>query len=596
MELEQAIQRADKKLGNDGDIALAYWDLDLHKEVPTLITEYFTDFPDSFKQCIADMGGHKDLDKIGLKRSLKEEDFWKLGDKQAEQLQKVLGTPECTKAWADLEKIHGTMHGMAGGVMFSMIVCGFDPCFYLHHVNVDRMFESWLVVNKNKPSTAEWLKKNGRGVQLPFTGWTTEEILTPDCKDLGFYYEDIIKGRGTRPPKADQDKAERDRTGSMIRQMPTYARFQDLDHLGVTQTINLFVFLVPKAKAESFKVTKDKAQASPYFAGSEVIFASKGAQCGNCIGQMPQDYLVDVTEFLTSKKLSRHTQTAVCYVHNIETDSWQHIEETALPEPELVGPTFDSHTLDLEIGKSNYKKTDPDMVETVKMVQKYLKKHGYYSGKPKGDFNTAFETALKDFQEKNGLDVTGKIGKTLKMAIVRRRQDPQDDLEFKERANYKNKGTVTFTIKGIPEDLDREQVEADVTSAVKAWEPCTGLKLEYVPNAAKGSYNFIIQWTNNMDLKTEEEFDGPGGCLAIAAKRYINLDRTENWKTSDYPAEEAHGEFDIKTVCIHETGHVLGLAHITRDGNAVMSPYYVYGRYTLTDSDEAKARALYLVE
>jgi len=312
---------------------------------------------------------------------------------------------------------------------------------------------------------------------------------------------------------------------------------------------------------------------------------------------MPRDFKCNVTKYLHENKLSRHGQAVVAYVHDIEHDKWTPLSETSFPEPELVGPTFDKHTLEMEVSKATYDKTNDDMLATLKAVQRYLKKHGYYRGVAKGNFDDNTEAAIKKFQENNGLEATGSIGLTLKMAISKRRPDANQDEDFHEKARYKGcpDNKVIFTIKSFPHGCDKAKVESDITEAITAWEECTGLTFKYIPDAAPGTYNVLIQWADHTDKKGEEKMDGPGGCLAIAEKRYINLDRSEIWKTSDLESDEIQGEYDIKTCVIHEWGHVLGLAHILKDGDAVMSPYYVKGRYKLADTDKAKARSLYLV-
>jgi len=38
---------------------------------------------------------------------------------------------------------HGSVHGTVGGQMLSVARAGFDPIFYLHHSNVDRLWWNW---------------------------------------------------------------------------------------------------------------------------------------------------------------------------------------------------------------------------------------------------------------------------------------------------------------------------------------------------------------------------------------------------------------------------------------------------------------------
>ena len=52
-----------------------------------------------------------------------------------------------------------------------------------------------------------------------------------------------------------------------------------------------------------------------------------------------------------------------------------------------------------------------DTGEAVKKVQRRLKKLGYYKGSIDGDYGNGTKTAVKSFQKKNGLSVTGKVNK-----------------------------------------------------------------------------------------------------------------------------------------------------------------------------------------
>ena len=68
---------------------------------------------------------------------------------------------------------HGLVHGRTGGQMGSVPYAGFDPIFYLHHCNVDRLWWNWQRSNPgiavpanelsheldpfNKPFTSDWL-------------------------------------------------------------------------------------------------------------------------------------------------------------------------------------------------------------------------------------------------------------------------------------------------------------------------------------------------------------------------------------------------------------------------------------------------------
>lgn len=49
----------------------------------------------------------------------------------------------------DIEYIHNLIHNCVGGLgtMADLRVAAFDPIFYLHHANVDRLFAMWQALN-----------------------------------------------------------------------------------------------------------------------------------------------------------------------------------------------------------------------------------------------------------------------------------------------------------------------------------------------------------------------------------------------------------------------------------------------------------------
>jgi tyrosinase len=60
----------------------------------------------------------------------------------------------------NIENIHGTIHNTVGGSahMWNLRYSAFDPIFWLHHSNVDRLFAIWEMLNKNY-SVPSWSNK-----------------------------------------------------------------------------------------------------------------------------------------------------------------------------------------------------------------------------------------------------------------------------------------------------------------------------------------------------------------------------------------------------------------------------------------------------
>lgn len=52
---------------------------------------------------------------------------------------------------------HNTVHRIIGGLMGNPFSAGFDPLFWLHHANIDRLWEVWLKQGRRNPRLSSWL-------------------------------------------------------------------------------------------------------------------------------------------------------------------------------------------------------------------------------------------------------------------------------------------------------------------------------------------------------------------------------------------------------------------------------------------------------
>ena len=92
----------------------------------------------------------------------------------ATSAQAALGSATYNSFQNALNGPHGSVHGLTGGHMGSVPRAGFDPIFFLHHCNVDRLWWNWqqthpataMPANEatydldpfNKPYTTSWMK------------------------------------------------------------------------------------------------------------------------------------------------------------------------------------------------------------------------------------------------------------------------------------------------------------------------------------------------------------------------------------------------------------------------------------------------------
>ena len=92
--------------------------------------------------------------------------------------------------------LHNAVHLYIGGHMSDVPTASNDPVFFLHHANVDRMFEAWLQIrNFNGTSPAYGLNDGGhpghnfRDYLVPFFPLKTNEDMYKRASDLGFRYD-----------------------------------------------------------------------------------------------------------------------------------------------------------------------------------------------------------------------------------------------------------------------------------------------------------------------------------------------------------------------------------------------------------------------
>lgn len=94
-----------------------------------------------------------------------------------------------TTAYDSLESVHGQIHGMTGrnGHMGVVDFAAFDPVFWLHHTNCDRVFALWQALN---PSSYVVPRVNQAGTfaTAPGTRETVDSPLAPFWKSEGTYW------------------------------------------------------------------------------------------------------------------------------------------------------------------------------------------------------------------------------------------------------------------------------------------------------------------------------------------------------------------------------------------------------------------------
>lgn len=97
----------------------------------------------------------------------------------------------------ELERVpHGSMHVAVGGFMGRFNTAGLDPLFWLHHANIDRLWEVWRRRNAAHldPTQSQWLT----GVPFEFNdgignivSHTSSQVVDTTISPLDYEYEDV---------------------------------------------------------------------------------------------------------------------------------------------------------------------------------------------------------------------------------------------------------------------------------------------------------------------------------------------------------------------------------------------------------------------
>ena len=267
----------------------------------------------------------------------------------------------------------------------------------------------------------------------------------------------------------------------------------------------------------------------------------------------------------------------------------------------------------------------------VELLQNYLTRFGYLATPPSkedgrqaeldlrptaapGEFDEATEEALRQFQERAGLPVTGKLDEATQEKMQQPRCGNPDitplsnptilSLVDPERAGFVATGgrwptrTLRYAFQETAVDLPADAVRQAIHQAFSTWAGWTGLSFREVPLAS--GPEIIIRFVAG-DHGDGNAFDGASGILAHAyfppvppnAPQAIqgdtHFDEAETWTITVPPAA---GQFDLTTVAIHEFGHALGLNHSPVVGSC-MEAFYGGPRRVLHGDDIAGVTSIY---
>ena len=633
MEMEAVLQEADKINGNDGRITQPYWDFSVSEKhgqvLPSLILEHFGssfDFPANF------------FDSVGLDNPLAKEKFSGLrsGNALVARLRNsdIAGlASECLdqdnnhEHWmhastennrgTPVESPHNQAHVALGFPLTSLSYAAFHPMFWLLHCNVDRIYEGY--VRGSPGRTAEVLREMREHQNLAerrgLTNLMREPLAPFTNKTTGqpFMLEDTVS---TIPLGYVFDRLPAS-PAPQLRALPTLVMFKNVDVVrnltdtnGNLKSFSMHIFLVPEGADGPAVPTDGNVDAfpeHPHYAGIVGVFGGKGPKCKNCAETKPVTYRKDISSKMADLGVTSRHGLSLAVVAEDEMGlvcAFDQLQATfgdgvVVPTPQIVGPVFEKGVSDLMKFVDEATTVDTTTSGNVKQLQRYLARFGYYDGAVDGMFQGKTEDALKEFQEANGLLSDGVAGQVTKAQISASLNDGGSHKRADDTRVFPAGAPVKYFLGPSPGYLDRQEYEAVVAASVAQWAEASGggLTFEACENDTDVNMKFLfgVPHTSSTDAAGEEadilQFDGPGGELARADGVDVIFDTAERWKLSAEACLKP-GDFNLAAVCLHEVGHVIGLAH-SRDPLAVMSPYYSRNQTALMTEDKERTAALY---
>ncbi|CAK9064401.1 unnamed protein product [Durusdinium trenchii] len=579
-EFEQAIIKADQDLGHDGNIGVPYWDwtrLELNGQVlPRIIRENFSELPSG----LVDESQAGQLGSRGYR--LPSEDRLRqnlIAMQVISQAESCLTVAEhwlhastrFSRRGFSVESSHNSVHVALGFPMSTVPYAAFHPIFFLHHANVDRIYEKHLHMETPEESVMEFAARQrslaeegepNRYLQAlePFTldGRPIMPADTFNTEHLGYVYDEL-------PAAPSQALAEE----------PVYVAFEDIEVMALKRkSYMLHIFLRTKGQTSSIdlaELSENYPKAAGY-AGAGAIFGGRAEDCQNCQKRPPFTVLVNIRRKLQELHLSRH-DAEVQVICEDEVGALLPLEETSVPQPVIVGPWFEDDSI----------LRRPASGVEVLQLQKALLKLGYL---PEmcctGVFDSITEECVKDFQRFSGLSQDGVVGPATKAAFTARRFDTMPDLRSPGSHPYIGM-TVNYAVRGLPGYLERHRSEclAEIDEAMKQWADAAGLKYK---RTSEIHARLHISFAPLKD-------DGPGGRLAEASTWSVVLDSTERWLLKSQKPEGPRNSFYLYPVVLHEIGHCLGVQHSSNRAD-VMWPYYREDQVDakLSEADKAAVR------
>jgi peptidoglycan hydrolase-like protein with peptidoglycan-binding domain len=580
LEMELALQAADRELGGDGRLALPYWDwtsLSVDEGMPRAIAHEFAQMPSD----LVSTDSHADLAERGFTRVNSARDIYmRIGSARTSEMVSIaLAQPlhwqHASTRWRgffdgnSLEAPHNSVHVAVGFPMTSTRFASFHPIFHLHHCNVDRLHESYLQAQGRAEVEAEFvatqrqLQAQGEANRYdspltPFAHPSSGEPLLPrDCFDaraLGFTYDALAPAP---PPQ--------------LRAAPLFAVFEALHPLRLrlkSWTLHVFVREPAAADAEVFGTPAWAAALEPSswfrderYAGCGAVFGGKATDCLGCAEREPYNVLVEITRAVsrgpalraaaaTARGDAERSAAVLVVLCEDEVGAIRLLGDgtDGVPAPTIHGP-----------GMPQADGASDSLAEPSerRALASLLDAFGYLSKRTSTDDPSALSDdelreAVRRLQRATGADVDGVCGPQTKGKIARLRPDDRVDVE-EDRATRTPGERILYHIANPPPNVEPVALLRDVSDALGAWARVTSLRFVRAPDHASASLR--IEWTDRSEANPAA-FGNEGGALAHATTTSVQLDSAELWLTrgAAHPqgANAIRAGVSIFAVLLHE--------------------------------------------